>query len=754
MVFIPISERPTSSFIDLDDIFGDEDFPFTHQTGRVAFEACYNDLYKSLEVGDKISEKIQERPGLTPFQESESDQNPGTERTLSDRAKVYHVIKACCGDDCISVSNCSAFMPTVIAVCDAVLGLTISEPDVGNSSRIASYTQGFILAPLSPVSNFSSVNDFIGQKAVPWTFDLPDAKRYSGVRKQSEENSDFSSKYIYIAQAADWVDRDWITYDLHQLGKIFAMLTLDFRGARAHPYIYKAEGGCGSIPPWGNIGTAISSFFFFQRGKECSALLLALQESTSIRRGNLAPRDSNYLQLIHQAQNSHLWSALYHKFHSLKSMGYSHIDVRDMIDRLLEKEVVPQELIDKSVEVFPRSTLVGMAIAQMRNFGLIMTELDVQNHIAKRKKFQLMTGTQPLGPIFQQEEEELRLNRKKGNSLVLKLTTALSEDHIQLAESRRFARANIRSILLDYYAAHPGHFLSSFIYADGVRIYRSTDVVNFVDHDERKMFLESLELPVIAKSSYLTTSYQPINQTQAISFEKAISFAKDLNLNIFNDNAAELPFIGAADPLVLREAIRVQGEFMKAEQKISQHILVIVSEDKYLVWSVSQYMKKYQVPVLYIAGKWMYDWISRDPESTSRMTSGRTANSDKFFSFEIKAFGMSRRLTSLDCEFIHNIAGSDKDLPVQISFVFDYPNIRRRLGLVSRSRNTIQDQGHSWLDRRAVRSAYGIAGAIGFRYFHDMNDFMSAPKNQVSFRIRRDDHIRVMSAPIDRPFTF
>lgn len=750
MVYVDVRERPPNVYFDFDEVFGESPIPhYLSDKDEISKEMLR--LFETLDIKDIIDGSLQTMVALTPFQETEVTPLSNLEEFI-ERGRLYSVIKACCGDDCVTVSDCSAYMPSLIGICEEVLELKISQPDVGNSHRVGAYTQGFILAPLSPMSGFSIVNNYIGQKAVAWTLDLPDAKRYSGIRKQSDEETDFSGKYIYIAQAADWVDPDWVTYDFHQFGKVISMLTLDYRNSRAHPFVFKAEGGCGGYPPWKNVPTAEASFFSFRRGKDHQAILLALDESTKIRKGFLSPTESDYLRLIHQAGSGHIWSSLFYSFQEAKKEGLDNLRVQDMIDQVLGKEQIPQELAEKAVEVFPRSTLVGMMIAQLRNFGFLMTELDVMNYIAKKRKFSALTGVEPLGPIFAKEEVDLALNRRKGNKFILELIEAKSPDKEALQSARRFASDNRAEILLNYYDSHPGHFLSSFVYADGIRIFKSEDVINFVDHDERKLLMESLRLPYVSQTSGLDTAAQvQARMTQVEAFETAKRFISNINLSELNDPISDLPQIGAGDPLVLREAEKQYSLFLQqnldAERK---YVTLIVTEDKFLVFTISQQMsKKYGIPVLYISGRWFLDWIARDPRKGNRLaaTSWRSDASIST-STVIRAFGYDRKLSSADISVIREKANLSLGCLFDLSIIFDYANVRRRLGLISRERGMLKNHSHSYVKRSEIQRYSGTASAVALRTIDDLDELLEPPGASNRLAYSGQDSIRVLAAPL------
>lgn len=718
-----------------------------------------NDQYRvfsseilAADVAEKVWEGVDKRPHLTPYQEKDDPESGlGSFDSFCNRARKYSCIKACCGDDCITVSNCSAYMPVLISVCEAVLGVTISETDLGNSHKIGAYTQGFILMPISPVSGFNSINEFIGERAIAWTLDLPDMKKYSGIKKQSDEMVNFSDKFMYVAQAADWVDKDWVTYDLHQLGKIISMITLDFRSGFAFPFIFKAEGGCGSFPPWMNVNTVLSSLFFYRRGKETSALMLAIHESTMIRKGQMAPADSEYLQLIHHSQNPGLWMNILVHFRELKAQGLSRLEIRDQIDMMLNKETIPQDLLENSVEVYPRSTLTGMMIAQMRSFGLLMTKIDVENHLARKKKFKLLTGNEPLGPAYEAEEQKLRDNRRKGNRLVLELTQVMSHDETKLALDREVAVEKSLSILCEYYNSHPGHYLSSFIYSDAVRIFKSSDVFDTVDNDERKLFLESLNLPSIPKREWIRT---PLGESQVSAFDRANTFVQNLNLRDINDSNVELPFIGAADPLVLREVIRIHTGHLKEITAPTDYVYIIVTEDKLLISSIARYVKeKFNAHTLSISAKWMYDWCSRDPklERLYRSNTSWRRDAQVLTSFSVRVFGKEKTLSSLDCEKILRLCHLEGTPNyVRVSFVFDSANVRRRLGLLSRHgmKQTIS-HSHSWLRRDRVKNLYGTRASLAFRPSEiPLDDLLQRQGEPDIHQYNRDDAIRVITPPL------
>lgn len=530
------------------------------------------------------------------------------------------------------------------------------------------------------------------------------------------------------------------------------MMTLDYRNSRAHPFVFKAEGGCGGFPPWKNIPTAECSFFSYRRGKDHQAILLAIQESTKIRKGVMSPAESDYLRLIHQAGSGHLWSSLYFSFQQAKKEGLDNLQVQDMINQVLDKEQIPKELAETSVEVFPRSTLVGMMIAQLRNFGFLMTELDVMNYLAKRKKFEALTGDLPLGPIFEKEEQQLALNRQKGNKFILELITAKAPDKELLNEDRANASRNRTKILCDYYDSHPGHFLSSFIYADGIRVFKAQDVINFVDHDERKLLMESLRIPYVQKTSGLDTAAQvQARMAQVEAFETAKTFIANVNLSDLNSPMSDLPQIGAGDPLVLREVERQYSGFLQNNvDKDRKYVSLIVTEDKFLVYTTAQQMsKKYGIPTIYISGRWFLDWISRDERKGNRLANiSWRADAVMSTSTVVKAFGFNRKFSAADISVIRAKANLGPACLFDIGIVFDYANVRRRLGLFSRERGLLKNHAHSYLKRTEVQKVSNTALAVGLRTISDVSELLEPPTAPNRLSYGGQDSIRVMSAPL------
>lgn len=406
-----------------------------------------------------------------------------------DTGRDLHYIQSVVGDDEHTTTDSFSLSPAIVGFGPTINGVKLSWKDTGVSHIVGNYAEGWILTPPTAEASFEAVNRRHGRSGVPFTLDPVKLKLLSAVRKQSlMDEGDLESKMIHLAEIASWTDKSWFTYDYHQMSLILANVIFDFEDARSFPYLYKTEGGCGGVPPYGNLDTVYSAMHFYTRGKSHRSILGVMNESVQVNLGHLKPTETFFIRSSHLANlGDSVWLKYESAYRTLLDGGrLTAGEVKELLQST-EGTNLPEEYLSFATEVNPESYVVGSTISQLRKDGYVMSELDVKlAHDAKKRELGLM-GTEPIGILKQKQEEEWKLF--KGNHLKI-----LAEISSRCPEIRDELRSRIglfptdpglefRDILFGYYRmrseSHATY--SSFFYTDTVRLFKTSEIESLLE---------------------------------------------------------------------------------------------------------------------------------------------------------------------------------------------------------------------------------------------------------------------------------
>jgi len=400
------------------------------------------------------------------------------DRGRTPRDGKFTVVQSVVGDDEMSTTNSAAFGPLTINAGPNVSRIKLSEKDTGISHYVGNMTEGYIFTPPTRESAVDSVLKRHKREGVPFASDIVKLKHLSAVRKQTNDDPEFESKYMQIVKSAEYVDRHWFTYDYHQMALIIATALFDFRNSRNYCYLSKAEGGCGGAPPYMNLETHISGMHFFNRGKSKRSIIGLMSEAYSVNTGHMKPKDTFYLRASHLAQvGDENWSMFKRAFDDLIKQGYSKLDINDLYSALSDREPLPEDLKLLGVEFQPDDHLIGVAIAHLRNFGLLYTDMDVRILLEAQKRVTAITGVRPYKEILAEIESEKR--KIKSNPL-----NVLSRISQGIGDGKEFIDIDLdtcKNVSNDYFSLRSsGEVYTSFAYTDRIRVYRKRDVENYM----------------------------------------------------------------------------------------------------------------------------------------------------------------------------------------------------------------------------------------------------------------------------------
>jgi len=179
----------------------------------------------------------------------------------------YNYIQSVTGDDEITTTDSVVFALTLIVLGPVLTGVKLSRHDLGISTKIGNYAEEYILTPPSREASFDGVLQRHKGRGVPYVLDLIKLKSLNPIRKVSELDLDFESKFSLIHNSASWVHKDWFTKSFHNIAMVMSLAIYDFRSARIFPFLHKTEGGCGGNPPFDSLFTAYGALHHLIRVK-------------------------------------------------------------------------------------------------------------------------------------------------------------------------------------------------------------------------------------------------------------------------------------------------------------------------------------------------------------------------------------------------------------------------------------------------------------------------------------------------------
>jgi hypothetical protein len=401
-----------------------------------------------------------------------------------DVGRDLHLIQSDVGDDEYTTTDSISIGPALIGFGPIINGLKISWKDSGISHYVGNYAEGWVITPPSAESTFEVVNRRHARSGVPFTLDMVKLKLLSPVRKQSQAfELDLESKVEHLAEIASWTDREWFTYDFHQMVLILATAVFDFEDAITFPYLYKTEGGCGGIPPYGNLDTTFGAMHFYTRGKSKNSIMGIMEESLAVNTGAMMPKDTFFLRNSHLANmGDKVWLRYESAYRSLlEQEGLSRVETNDLLAGQ-EASLLPDYLSCLGTEVEPTSFVVGAALSSLRKEGLLMSELDVKTALEAQRRAMAVMGDKPIGLLNKEIEEELSLFKGKH----LKVLSQISELDPSIRQGLRSRglmmpdkpNQEFRALVGSYYSMRSEEYsrYSTLYYTDAIRVFKTSEV--------------------------------------------------------------------------------------------------------------------------------------------------------------------------------------------------------------------------------------------------------------------------------------
>lgn len=429
---------------------------------------------------------------------------------------------------------------------------------------------------------------------VPIVLDGVKLKYISPVRKQSRLELDLESKINKVCDSAAWVNRSWFTYDYHQMMIILGTVIFDFRDSRSFPFLYRTEGGCGGMPPYGNLDTAVSGIFAFHKGKAKHTILGIMDESVRCNRGLMSPNETFFIRSSHIAQmGDKAWLKYDEAFRAL-SKGLSPTQTKNLMSSMAGKDALPTELLEKGFELAPDNVHMGVAISHLRRDNFIMTELDVKMSLENEKKIVALNGVKPYSEVLQEIEDNKIEFKSNSWSMLAELSRFLprecfseSIDMLQCVPDYRDEYDLSLKIMYEYYGLRSETHteFTSFSYTDAIRVFKTSDVLEYMK----------------AKSNILRTDivYQLDPETQ-MTFSTDILAERKRKERIFNWlSAAELttllseplpPGIGPDDSRIMLSMLQKMEDY--PDGGTTPLVMILFSGDRKLARGFTQYAKK------------------------------------------------------------------------------------------------------------------------------------------------------------------
>jgi hypothetical protein len=397
---------------------------------------------------------------------------------------LIHAIRSMVGDDEVITSNNLVYCVLCILVGTHVPRIQISWEDVQFNKDLFNYAEGWILLPPSMDSGFESVNKYNRNAGVPFVLDPVKFKDLSAVRKQSAMDVDLASKFRNLSQKASWTNRDWITWDLHQFALVLGIEIFDFMRSKIFPYLYPWEGGCGGSPPWNNLLTASAAIFRFRGGAAKTGLLGVMKDANSLQRGEISPEEAFFTKNLNLAlSGDKQWLAIRSHLENLKLEALnSGVEYEPAVLEDAEN-IIPQELIDKSVTINPEDAMTGVALSYLREKGYILTELDLVERVQNEFRLKSVWGNIPMVEI----EDQIALRKKEYSESFHERLTEISkwklnrEVYLHYKDIDDPLSPAALLIMDGYYRIRSEQALrfNSFMYNERIRVFKQSDVEAF-----------------------------------------------------------------------------------------------------------------------------------------------------------------------------------------------------------------------------------------------------------------------------------
>jgi hypothetical protein len=543
-----------------------DDYSFRH-----AFESPELDLPNVIREGyDSISAQL------------ELEQTFETDKASIDNNGVFHYIQSIVGDDEDTTTDCPVLGPLLLSVGPLLLGIKLSAKDCGISRYISNFAEGWTLIPPSIESSFEAVNRRHRGTGVAIVLDPPKLKHLSPVRKQSQLwELDLESKISSIAKAAGWTNKSWFTYDYHQMSYLMATAIFDFEDSIKFPYLYQTEGGCGGLPPYGNLETAYSAMHYYCRGRARKGILGIMTESYLVNIGYMSPKDTFFLRSSHLAlMGDKAWLKYETAYRSLLTEDATPLDIKDLLNS--ELDPIPEDLRLMGQEVMPNSFIEGHSISLLREQGYLMTELDIRSTLNSIERERAIGGSEPMRVVLEKLDSNYRLY--KSNHLKLLSEISSSNRLVKTDLSDRLGAIpetfspELLEVLRNYYSIRSASYsrFSSFFYTDAVRVFKTEDVKAYFQRNRSALLNDFGQDLDIRPNIFLDENYSLRADQQIISDW----FNSDSLNNLLNRPLP--PGLGVDDYRVVTTAIYDAITASEGKEYFNTIFIILFSSDRQL----------------------------------------------------------------------------------------------------------------------------------------------------------------------------
>jgi hypothetical protein len=497
-------------------------------------------------------------------------------------------------------------------------------------------------------------------------------KQISAVRKQSQLETDFESKYKDLYKSVEWIDPDWITYDYGQMALILATCIFDFRESKTSPYLHQTEGGCGGRPPWNNLDTAMAGFQNMSHGKATQSILWIMAESNSIQQGRLKPKDAQFINASHYVQRGSIALGKI-KGLSKKLQHYTKEEKLELLEMVRDDNPIPNELKEKSIVVEPQDKLLGCAISELRKNGLVMTELDLQTEMAKRNKYSALLGDTNMGIIIKEQDDALQKSKSNGYRILASMGTSESVPYLD----------DFHGIAKEYYKLRGDiSDITAFSYAGQIRIFKARDVLDYFESQSSSLRDE------IASNLPVARNYR-LGQKQGHEKEKI-----EYQIQWMESGEIKDLFEGEIPPNVGSDDARILRKISMQLPKLTRvTVFVIMTDDESMFKKIEIFLKKHPFGRALRVSK--HEYIK-----ACILNETRLRDEVKVYNFitneEMQFQSLGARISkySLNWRF---------KTPYQI--LWDFPNFNRSLEAIRLTKNGYKIPDGGYLKRRTVKQS-------------------------------------------------
>lgn len=689
-----------------------------YDTNCVTFSPSLDEHYAQMTgLDERLTEAYSEV--LTELKMSE-DIDTLLER---DRGRDLHYIKSVVGDDEYTTTDSYSLGPAMIGFGPIINGIKLSWKDAGISHYVGNYAEGWVLNPPSAEATFEATHRRHARSGVPFTLDMVKLKYLSPVRKQSPGwELDLESKLEQLAEIASWTDRNWFTYDYHQMALLLANGIFDFEDARTFPYLFKTEGGCGGSPPYGNLDTVYSALFHYTRGKSRRGILGVMEEAVAVNTGALAPKDTFFLRNSHLANmGDKVWLRYESAYRSLleqNAIGRS--EAEDLL-REQEAQVLPDYIKNLGVEIEPHSYVVGASLSSLRKEGLIMSEMDVKAALDNRVRQMAILGDEPIGVLNKRLKDEATAFRGKHLKILSQISDIDPTVKSGLA-SRGMMMPDLpdqsfRELCTAYFSMRSEEYsrYSTLYYTDTIRVFKTSDVLDYIEGPESAV-----------KYDFAATESFPKKWVKMFLEENSEERTRRGRVHDWFNSAplSELlykplpPGVGTDDDRVARSVLDVI-ESVNHEENCDLVITLLFSGDRQLARITANQVrsntkKAYRLLVfdrsaytrICLAGLQERNWLSSNGKLRDDSWKQLRKPGMKIYYYNYILKSMWPFPISI-CEQVLDTVrmASDKDRAL-VHVEYDYPNMERGLDniRIQPSTGTIEEYGGGYLERRTLRS--------------------------------------------------